>query len=227
MTETPWENHLWPVERLHEGETVFILASGPSLTQEVADRLRGHRVMVINSTYKLAPWADVWFFTDNIVYEANKAAVASWPGHIISLSKQAKREMPDKVKRVQVAFAPGFLSGKDGVIRGNPSSGHNAIGLEIALGAKRIVLLGYDMRVVSGREHHHDDYAGRPRDLDIYVRDFLPAFRQFTNGEGRTIPGWNEAALSVGVEIWNATPGSALDEFKMVALDEVLECAMS
>lgn len=212
---TPWEEHLWPVEPLFKGETVFVLASGPSVTQEIADRLqgqKGQRVVVINSTYKLCLWADLWFFTDNNVYSDNRDAVAAFAGHVVTMGRLPKREMPLKVKRVKGNWGPDFIPGWDGVIRQGRSSGHTAISLAIAMGAARIVLLGYDMHLApDGREHHHNDYEGRPRDLDIYEREFLPAFK-----------GWDADAKRCGVEIINCTPGSALKEFTMRDLDEVL-----
>jgi hypothetical protein len=213
---TAHEELLWAPEPIWKARTCFILASGPSMTQEIADRLRGQAVMVINSTYRLAPWADVWFFTDNNIFEEHRAAIETWPGHVITLSRIAKRELPAKIKRLKVEWSDRFLPPNSPIIRQGRSSGHTAISVAIALGTKRIVLLGYDMRVVDGREHHHNDYAGRPRDLDIYEREFLPAFA-----------GWNETAKAVGVEVLNATPNSALTEFPIIALDEALACAAS
>lgn len=96
-----------------------------------------------------------------------------------------------------------------GVVRDGRSSGHKAVGLAIALSAKRIVLLGFDMRVVDGRSHFHDAYQAR--DPALYEQSFIPAFR-----------GWNEQAKAAGVEVLNATPNSALEEFSRVDLDEVL-----
>jgi len=97
------------------------------------------------------------------------------------------------------------------VIQQGRSSGHTAVSLAVAFRAATVVLLGFDMRVVDGREHHHDEYTGE-RDLGQYATDFVPAFN-----------GWREAALAREVTIVNATPGSALHEFPMVSLDEMME----
>jgi hypothetical protein len=64
------------------------------------------------------------------------------------------------------------------------------------------------MRIVDGRSHHHDEYKSEP---DTFTGNFLPAFK-----------GWNDAGLARGVQILNATPGSALTEFPMVDLADVL-----
>ncbi len=78
-----------------------------------------------------------------------------------------------------------------------------AISIAAALGAVRIVLLGFDMRVVDGRSNYHDGYGHI--DDNLYAHDFLPWFK-----------GWRQMAERAGIEILNATPDSALDEFKKV-----------
>lgn len=207
------EFEYWPIVPLFRRETVFCLASGPSLTAEICEKVRDRRRIVVNSTCMLAPDADALFFTDSSWYEQRREIVRDFPGEVMSMSRTAKREMPDKVKRVKgegdPAFPPDFRR-PGGVIQQGRSSGHTAVSLAIALGASRVVLLGYDMRVVGGREHHHTEYAGE-RDLDQYQREFVPAFA-----------GWNAAACAAGVEVLNATEGSAVREFPTIAFDEAL-----
>lgn len=212
---TPWEFEFWTPEPWWKGEQVFVLASGPSLTQEVCDKIRGRKVIVVNVSFKLAPWAPVWYFTDSCIYERYREEVKAWPGEVITMSRTAKRELNKRVKRVKgegdpafpfVAFPP---LGHHAIRQGR-SSGHTAVSLAVALGAKQTVLLGFDMRIVDGCEHHHREYIG-PRDHELYAREFVPGFT-----------GWNAAALKSGVEILNCTPGSAVTEFPFADLDRVL-----
>lgn len=208
----------WLPEPLFRGETVFCLASGPSLTQEICDKVRSRRTIVINSSCSLAPWADILFFTDSGWFHLHRSIVEEWPGLVVTMSAAAKRELPGKVRRVRGWGDPTLPKGAFPVpgaphIRQGRSSGHTAIGLAVALGASRVAMLGYDMRVVGGREHHHGDYLRQPRNLAIYADSFVPAFA-----------GWNETARAVGVEILNCTPGSAISEFAFADLDEVLSC---
>lgn len=238
----PWENEYWTPEVLFRGETVFCVASGPSLTQEIADKLRGRRVIVVNSSCRLCPWADVLYFTDSGWYDGKfedgsirRDVVKAWPGLVVSMSRLAARELnaPEqpmvsgrrRILRVKGIGAPPFpprVNGKPafpplgspGVQQGR-NSGNTAVALAIAMGASRVVLVGYDCRVVNGREHHHDEYKG-PRDLSLYDNNFLRAF-----------DGWHAAAVASGVEIVNCTPGSAITEFPFADLDEVLSCSRS
>lgn len=244
----PWENVLWTPELLFLGETVVCIASGPSLTPEICGRIREAqiagkcRVIVVNSSCTLAPWADVLFFTDSGWYDARKELVANWPGLVVTMSRQAARELnapgqpmrdkrhrilrvkgcgdPDAPPRVRVADGvlpkvPGFPDLGSPEIQQGRSSGHTAVSLAVAMGGNKILMVGYDMRVVNGREHHHQEYKG-PRDLSIYGNEFQRAFT-----------GWNEAALASGVQILNCTNGSAITEFPFADLDEVLSCKAS
>lgn len=211
------EFEYWTPSPIFMGQTVFCLASGPSLTPGVVDKVKGRRCIVVNSSCMLAPWADVLFFTDGSWYEPRRALVATWPGLVISMCRTAKRELPDKVRRVQGIGDPTLPGGTFPPlgaphIRQGRSSGHTAVALAVALGASKVPLLGYDMRLVADREHHHNEYQDQgPRDLDQYARDFVPAFN-----------GWKDDALKVGVEIINCTPGSAVKEFPFADLDAVL-----
>jgi hypothetical protein len=227
----PWENEIWTPEVLFRGETVVCIASGPSLTQDICDRIgRAQadglcRSIVVNSSCRLAPWSDVLFFTDNGWFEQRRELVANWPGLVVSMSRLAKREMPDKVRRVKGVGDPSWPPRLPGMPKhlGFPkpgtqlhqgrNSGNTAVSLAIAMGAARVLMVGYDCRIVGGREHHHDEYKG-PRDLAIYENEFAKAFN-----------GWNEAAQNSGVAILNCTPGSAITEFPFADLSEELACS--
>lgn len=244
----PWENVIWTPELLFLGETVVCIASGPSLTPEICARvcaaqLAGKcRVIVVNSSCALAPWADVLYFTDSGWYSDRRGLVKDWPGLVVSMSRLAARELnapgeptvcgrsrvlrvkgcgdPDAPPRVRVAAGvlpkvPGFPDLGSPEIQQGRSSGHTAVSLAVAMGASRVLMVGYDMQVVNGREHHHQEYKG-PRDLAIYQNEFQ---RGFT--------GWNEAAVASGVEVLNCTHGSAVTEFPFADLDEALFCAAS
>lgn len=208
---TPWEHEYWTPEPVFAGKKVFCCASGPSFTQEVADSLRGRPAMVINSSYRLAPWADAWFFTDSGVFDRFRAEIEEFPGLVLTYSRKAKRELPHKVKRVKGIWTKGFPKRGADYIRQGRSSGHSGVSALVQMGATDIVLVGFDMRFVEGKEHCHNDYAGQPRDREIYEREFIPAFN-----------GWCADAEAIGVRIVNATQNSALREFPMVNLADEL-----
>ncbi|MCK1454231.1 hypothetical protein IVB36_26000 [Bradyrhizobium sp. 35] len=75
------DNYAW----LFKGETIFCLASGPSLMAEICQRVRGRRSIAINLSAVLAPWASVLFFTASGWYEPRRQLVANWDGLAIAL----------------------------------------------------------------------------------------------------------------------------------------------
>jgi hypothetical protein len=223
------ENEFWNCERLFEGETVFCMASGPSLTREVVGQVGARRSIVVNSSCSMASWASVLFFTDCSWYEPRRELVASWPGMVMTMCPTAKREMPDKVRRIRTCGDPD-LSGEfppagSGLVRQGRSSGHTAISLAIAMGAARVVLLGYDCQLVDGREHHHDEYlVGGRVHYENYRDD--PRWnnkREYSTVFLRGYDGWKELAARAGATILNATPGSAITEFDFVELADILK----
>lgn len=209
-------NQYWTPQPIWKDEPAFVLASGPSLTRDVVEKVRGRHTIVVNSSCLLAPWAEVLYFTDSSWYEAHREIVAGWPGLVICMSATAKREFPDKVLRIKgqgdPAFAPSRFPppGSPVVLQGR-SSGHTAVSLAVALGAAPVAMLGFDMREVEGREHCHDDYRDFVRERSGYAEDFVPAFK-----------GWNTASLRAGCQILNCTPGSAVTEFPFAEIDSLL-----
>lgn len=260
-----WEKTIWTPEPIFKGETVFCVASGPSLTPAIAEKLKGRRIIAVNSSVYMVPWADVLLFTDAGWFEAvydkkpenrrvdmfcgrpgndvwpRRTFLEQFPGLVVAFTPVAKRVLDDpenpfpmartprvlRIKACGAGTAPPKRAGAKGYEPGFPpvgsrevqsgrSTGHSAISLAIAMGASTVVLIGYDMRVVRGREHCHsdygrEDYIGGRRDLTMYEKEFLPGFW-----------GWNEAALGSGVRVLNATPGSAITEFPFADLDDLL-----
>ncbi|HEY0823057.1 MAG TPA: hypothetical protein VGD76_04655 [Ramlibacter sp.] len=49
----------WKSEPIWTGQTVAVMACGPSLTSALAESLREHRTIVVNDACKVAPWADM------------------------------------------------------------------------------------------------------------------------------------------------------------------------
>ncbi|WP_376993378.1 hypothetical protein [Azospirillum himalayense] len=188
------------------GQDVYAIGGGPSLRGFDFGRLRGRRVIACNAAGYSLPWADVLLFHDNSFFETNRPLIDGWPGLAVTASRAAKAAS-DRLLRVELVERPDFTVGQP-VLKLGASSGHTAVSLAIAMGARRVVLLGYDMRKVDGVTHWHDRYTVAD---DPYSGVFRDGWR-----------GFNVAALAVGVEVLNATPGSALDEFRRVNIDDIL-----
>jgi hypothetical protein len=88
----------------------------------------------------------------------------------------------------------------------NRSSGAAAISLAHRWGAKRIILLGFDMRMVSGQKNWHDDH------IEKHHNPFHRHLKSF--------PAIARDARDLGIEILNATPGSAILDFPFTSVEE-------
>ena len=215
----------WVAPQIWEGGTCYLLAGGPSLNEVDLERLRGAHCIAVNHAYLRAPWADAMFFHDFSFFHdfvtANSAGVArarkrhpdieplglnDFPG--IKVTTNVRHEDKADIRLMKKINAPsGIFSGR-GSLCFNRSSGGAVVNLAVHFGAKRIVLLGYDMRKVGIVSNWHED---KPR-----KKAYNP-YKYFLGP-------WSDIARDLkrrGVECINATPGSALKEFPVVSPDEV------
>lgn len=201
----------WP------GAHIVIMASGPSLTDEMiktvglwasAETDENRKVIVINTTYQSAPWADILYAADLAWWkEYGDDARQVFTGEMWSQHAGACQMF--KLRHIQCERRPG-LSALDGVIHNGGNSGYQAIGLAADFGATRITLLGYDMKNTNGKKHHHSDHPKSLRQSSPFAT-WIPQFKQLAHD-----------AKARGIRIVNATPDSALKCFDYVDLEEAL-----
>lgn len=105
--------------------TFAVLATGPSMSQAVADSVRGKcGVVAVSDAYRLAPWADALASNDRVW----------WLHHVEALKFAGPK------------FTSGTVDGVEKMShRGGSNSGLLGIRVAMRLGATRVLLLGYDM----------------------------------------------------------------------------------
>ena len=199
----------WAASRLWPGETVVCLGGGPSLTaHQVAAARWQARIIAINDSYRLAPWADVLYACDARWWDWHDGA-PSFAGLKVSQDAKLSETHPD----VRL-LAPTGIDGFDphpGNIRTGKNGGYQAIHLAAHMGAAKIVLLGYDMQPTGGRTHWHEGHPVRTRP-EVYGETMLPRFATLA-----------APLAKLGVRVVNATPGSALDAFPRTSLARALK----
>lgn len=204
------------------GKIIFCLGSGPSLNLISAEEWEGlgkaqenygSVLLAVNSSIKkprqFGLESDALFFTDESWFWDNESLVREFKGLKFTTSRRAKEDYLDLMRidnRTMDEFEVGSGRLKDG-----RSSGHRAVSLSVMLGAKIVILLGYDMRVIEGKSHFHNEYSNTESEKE-YAQGFVPSFDK-----------WYEKALKVGCQILNATPNSAVKEFPMINLEWILE----
>ncbi len=197
------------------GAVVALLGGGPSLSAAQVERCRGKaRVVAINNAVQLAPWADLLYFCDRRWFEWHKETVKNFQGEKVTLeNRELEAELPGLVCLRREGGEDGPIEGMgstpDAVCTGR-NGGYQALQLAAHRGARRVILLGFDMKpAADGRVHWH---AEHPVPTDPHLPgSFAAHFRSLVKPLAR-----------LGVEVLNATPGSALDVFPRVELEEAL-----
>lgn len=113
--------------------------------------------MVINTTFRIAPWADVLYACDEAWWKVYFAEVSrAFPGELWSVAQAAAQRYG--LNWIHGHSKLGGLSKDPNMIHCGKNSGFQAISLAYLFGASRIVLLGYDMMHHNGRVHWHGDH---------------------------------------------------------------------
>lgn len=206
---------LAPVPLRWPGASVIVAATGPSLTPEVAAacRVPGWRVIAVNDAHRLLPWADVLYACDAAWWSTHKGvpgfAGERWSSH--DEGTNDKRDVAARFALRLVRGAGGETFSRDpGLLHYGSNSGFQAIGLAILLGARQIVLAGFDMQERDGRRHFFGRHPAPLRnscDYRTWVRIFHNAARQ----------------LAPDVAIVNATPDSAITCWPRMTIGAALE----
>ena len=202
---------LWSVPCEWPGETVFIIGGGPSVLGQDLERLRGRRVIVINSSVYAAPWADILFFGDWRWWNEpeNSIAVAGFAGRVVTTS----RAVPDrKVLVCKKTNPPGLAMARDSLMQKWTSltAATNLAAHLIGRGGT-IVWLGADGKIAADRTHHHKPHRWphKPGCYDKQHADLVTIL---------------SSLQAMGIAAFNASPGTAwIDLLPLARLEDVLE----
>lgn len=188
-----------------------VAATGPSLTPEVAETVRGRRVIAVNDAYRLLPFADVLYACDAAWWDVHAGcpgfAGEKWSCHGTDKHNN-KRAAAEKygLRLVQGHTREGFCL--DGAVHYGSNSGFQAINLALLFGCTRILLVGFDMRV-NGKRHFFGSHP-EPLNNNVSYTTFVPFFER----AAKTLP--------AGIEILNCTPNSALTCFPLVDIHDAI-----
>lgn len=198
------------------GGTVVCMATGPSLTAADVDYCRGKAtVIVVNDAHRLAPWADVLYSSDRYWWR-HYGGVPSFAGLKVAIEHTPRRKdpalerlVPEMIWMKHTGF-DGVETARDGLRTCANNSGGAAVNLALHLGAKRIILLGYDMGVTGSKRHFFGEH---PQGLS----------------KSHNFPGWRAAFdrmrapfAALGVTVLNCSRSTSLNAFQMVPLEDSL-----
>lgn len=225
---------IYSVPKVWPGETCVLLAGGPSLRDTDLKPLKqlhaqqtGLHIITINDSWQLHPYSDFQYFCDRAWWDYEQArnprslysdlyADLSFSFHDMIYRGRWITCSNDFTEHPQVRHLR--LTGQSGLeldptgLRHGSNSGYQAINLAVNFGVSKVILLGYDMRIVKGRTHWHNE--ARQSDFEsVMQRSMLPLF-----------PSLIEPLDKLGVRVINATKESALTCFPMMSLEEALKC---
>jgi len=227
---------IWRVPRIWPDSQVFILGGGPSFLDvfgvppEIQDKMKSgqllphsagaylhelhpRRCVGVNNAYQLGNWIDVLFFGDCGWYLPHRERLAQWPGLKITSCRRFENKSRDEsetIKYLKRDKTKLGISRNPSTVCWNNNSGFAAISVAAHLGARQIVLLGFDMTLdEQGFSHWNAGHGSAKR---------KPPFARHLAGEKQIAAD----AREMGIEIVNASPISAIRAFKKVKLKEVL-----
>lgn len=186
----------------------YILGGGPSLSKIDVDRLRGQNVIAVNNAYKLGDWIPFVYFGDRAWFNWHEEEVLKHPGILVTACPDLWKTQAQGVKWMERG-ARGVYDSRPGYMTYGHSSGHAAICLAVDLGAKEVVLFGFDMHARHGHNWHNEHRREVPS--SIYSSNFYKPMQKLA-----------VSLKDMGISVLNATPGSALDLFPIVDPEEVL-----
>lgn len=204
-------------KRKWEGAKVVIIAGGPSLTtpdlelihlwrQEITPEKR--RVVVINTSFQSAPWADVLYAADLSWWKYYYEMVeADFRGERWSSNEDAKKLFG--VNHIRCVREQGHCT-TPGIIHNGGNSGYQAIELVADWGAASVILVAYDMQRTGKMSHHYGDHPKPLRQNSPY-KTWLRDFKALANG-----------LKKANIRVVNASRETALVDFDQVALEQAL-----
>jgi hypothetical protein len=205
---------LWP------DSTIVCMATGPSLTQADCDYVRelGVPTIAINDAHRLAPWANVLYSNDRMWWRKYKG-VPSFTGLRYGVgSALGKRNPILECPHVVILRNSGYggLDRSPDGLRTARNSGYGAINLAVHLGAKRVVLLGYNMGWVRGKAHFFGNHPPTLSQHEYLYPNFRKSFELLV-----------EPLRAAGVVVWNCTEPTSMNAFPVAKLRDVLPMPMA
>lgn len=197
------------LKRYSKKDKVFIVGGGASLSDFDFSVLEGHKVIVVNHSYKHVPHFDLLCAIDFPFYEKEYERLKDMNVTACAIRGYYESDRMHNMGRTKIVFfRNGGLSGVDyrkGYVRIGANSGYFAIGVAISLGAKDIRLLGYDMKYDRDKPYF---YGGKFPEFGL--DHMIDRFRHM------------KEELRDDIKITNYSEISALDVFPKKSLKEVL-----
>lgn len=200
-----YDNYTY-IDPVFLGDTIYIVGGGSSLKDFDFNQLQNKIVIAINKAFLYIPFAQVLYWSDTRFFEWYEKEIEQFKG-----IKVTCRPEPKRANIINL-----LNTGKNGLetmsygIRDGGNSGYAAINLAYHLGAKTIILLGFDMYTNGKETHWHDGYTSTAN-TDVMSKLMIPNFDTLVSPlEKRK------------VKIYNASLNSKLECFPKITIENAL-----
>lgn len=202
----------WTPEKCWDQQDVFIIGGGPSLEKFNWELLKMENTIGCNTAFIQGPEiCKICIFGDFKWWERFQEPLSKYAesGGTVFTNNQKLFNMKVKWLWVMGRESRGLHERSLGW---NGNTGASAINLAILLGAKRIFLLGFDMKHIDGRSNWHNCIIDKNLVRPSVYPTFCVQFRF-------VVKDWKEKFPNV--EIWNVTSDSGLFRELIPWLDPV------
>lgn len=192
---------------------VVVVASGPTARDVGVEKIRDAnvRMIVVNTSYKLVPYANLLYATDfQWWYHNHRGVQQNFRGQRVAPTKKKIETTFNNISTVDVVpphdpRRSTIILEPEGLIGSGGNSGFQALNIAAQTGTSRIVMVGFDMTTGLGYHWHGDHKARNPEETDtarwaMILDEQAAVFK------------------SAGIEVFNCSPISALQNYPKVRL---------
>jgi hypothetical protein len=203
------------IPRIFEGEKAFVMATGPSLTQEVVDRIyseSGWRYIGISDCYRICPYLDFFYACDNRWWNLHYDKVQEWAAcdNGYWCTEQSTKKAHSDLHRIAGSGGKGWSSNQEKIHYGS-NSGFQITNIAFLLGIRYMVLVGFNMMVTGDNKKPMTHFFGdHPKGLSRNT-SYHSFAAQFDN-----------IKVPPDVKVINATSPSRLNTFPKMSLDDAI-----
>ena len=192
---------MWIPKEEFKGEDVYIIGGGPSLEGFNWKKLEDKNTIGCNSAFRLGSRVcNICFFSDPNWFDKFYDMLAEWGGRVVTHHSAMKKRKEDWLYVMERGTKKGLY--KDRLFYGG-NSGCGAINLAFLMGAKRVLLLGFDCK--PGKDNQPNWHKYQIEAMMPGVHDkFLKGFKTLSEALPVVFP---------DREVINLTPGSAIPYF--------------
>jgi hypothetical protein len=190
--------------------TAVIVCAGPSLADEQLHAVKESTAttIAVNSAYLYVPWAEVVFAADFMFWKLHNDRIKAQFKGVQRWTTDSSAAERFQINRQRGGNREGL--GTEICHTGSGNSGMIAINLAYLWGARKILLVGMDMREIDGKKHRHGDHEKGLTQVQL--------FSEWIH-KGKKLA---EDLNANGCDVVNCTPGSALPWFRFSTLEKEL-----